>query len=160
MTVHYLCSFLTHTSCLTMSHGLSMQSPNTTRPYYQHKSHPYTSSQVNPPFQPTVDKFPQERNKRLSEWHPSDHQMVQPDSQVDWIMETLQQETSKHNETRMLLQSTRQKNFQLEKLLNQERSFNQSLCINVQEAEIGRITAESKAKAYEQQIVRYSLPIC
>jgi hypothetical protein len=155
---NHLRNFLIHTSLylLAMSHEspFTMQSPNFTRSYtYQFKPYASGNSQMNPLFQQTADKPPHERNKHVQESRPSDHQMLNPDSQVDWIMDTLQQETSKHNETRMILQSSRQTNVQLERLLYQERSFNHSLRVNAQDAEIRRITAESRARAYEQQAV-------
>ena len=140
-----------------MSHEspFTVQSPSFPRSHtYQFKPYAPGNSQMNPLFQQTADKFPHERNKHVQESRPKDHQTLNSDSQVDWIMDTLQQETSKHNETRMILQSSREKTVQLERLLYQERSFNHTLRVNAQEAEIRRITAENKARAYEQQAVR------
>ena len=109
---------------------------------------------MNPLLQQTADKLSHDKNKRTQESRPNDYQIVQSDSQVDWILDTLKQETSRHNETRMALQHSRQQTVQLERLLYQERSFNHTLRVNAQDAEIRRIAAKSKARAYEQQVVR------
>ena len=85
------------------------------------------------------------------------YEILQSAAQVDRIMESLHKEMDSHNETRSYLQSCRQINVQLERLLNQERNFNYNLRLNAQEAEMKRIAAEGRLRAYEQ-IVRTSHP--
>jgi len=70
---------------------------------------------------------------------------------IDSVLETLQLEIGRHNETRLILQTSRKTNFQLEQLLFQERSFNHSLRVRVQEAEMKMIAAEGKLQANEHR---------
>ena len=106
----------------------------------------FKSSSVNSNIQPQQADKHYETESRVQEPGP-----YQSNSQIDWIIETLRQVTSKHNETRLALQSTRRINFQLEQLLYQERTFNHALRVNVQEAEMKRVYAEAKLRTYEQQ---------
>jgi hypothetical protein len=76
--------------------------------------------------------------------------MPQSNPQIDWIILILHQETSKHNEIRLALQSSRRVNQQLEQLLYQEQTFNYTLQVNIQEAEKRRINTKDKLRAYEQ----------
>lgn len=105
---------------------------------YQYRHLPSGNSQVNPP--PRTTDTPVE--------------LLPTAGHVDWIMDCLHKEMDSHNETRSTLQSCRQVNVQLERLLCQERSFNHNLRVSTQEAEMRRIAAEGRLRNYEQQIVR------
>jgi len=129
----------------------NMQSPAAARSYSTTQFNPPSSvnSHVQPALQPANNHY--ETESRVQEPGPARYQVPQSSPQIEWIIETLRQETNKHNETRLTLQSTRKMNIQLEQLLHQERTFNHALRANVQEAEMKRIYAEGQLRAYEQQ---------
>jgi hypothetical protein len=116
----------------------------------QSKPSSWTNSQIQSFIQQLERPF-YETQSRVQEPRPASYQMPQSNPQIDWIIQILHQETSKHNEIRLALQSSRRVNQQLEQLLYQERTFNHTLQVNIQEAEKRRINTEDKLRAYEQQ---------
>ena len=140
-----------------MSRGqtYSLPSPVTANfhhPYsFQNKPLSSNNLHIQPVPQKKAEKPLNETGRHIQEPRAASYQVAQPSLQVDRIIEALHQETSKHNETRMALQSSRRANFQLEQLLYQERTFNHALRVNVQDAEMKRIFAEGQLKAFEQQ---------
>jgi hypothetical protein len=100
---------------------------------------------IQPLRQQKTDKPFCEANRRVQEPRPTSYQSIGS------VLETLHLEISRHNETRLLLQTSRKTNHQLEQLLFQERTFNHSLRVSVQEAEMKRIVAEGKLQANEHQ---------
>jgi hypothetical protein len=139
-----------------MSHDsvFGLQSPTAARSYPSYSFQFKPLSSANQHVQPVLqqaDKSLHEKNRLVPEPGPANYQVPQSKPLMDRIIESLHQETSKHNETRMMLQSSHKMNLQLEQLLYQERTFNHTLRVNVQEAEMKRIYAEGKLQAYEQQ---------
>ena len=124
-----------------------MQSPAAARSYP-----PQYRPPINPQMQPSLQQANKnyETESRLQDPGPASYQVPHPSPQIDWIIQTLHEETSRHNETRLALQSTRKINVQLEHLLYQERTFNHALRVKVQEAEMKRVYAEGKLRAYEE----------
>jgi hypothetical protein len=137
-----------------MSHdpAFGLQSPAVARPYppYSFQLNPLSSANLHIPplLQQKADKPFCETNRLVQESRPTSYQMPQS---IDSVLETLHLEMSRHNETRLILQRSRKTNLQLEELLFQERTFNHSLRVSVQEAEIKKIVAEEKLRANEHQ---------
>jgi hypothetical protein len=129
----------------TMSHDptFGLQSSVATQSHTTPSSQVEPSSLAIPYVQPVIQQAnkPQHEKDRPGPG-PANYHIPQSNPQLEWLMETLYQETSRHNETRMTLQSTRKINFQLEQLLYQERSFNHALRVNLQDAEMKRISTE------------------
>lgn len=134
-----------------MSHdpAFGQQSPAVTGHYppCSFQLNPLSSANlhIQPLLQQKADKTFCETNRRIQGPRPTSYQSI------DSVLETLHLEISRHNETRLLLQTSRKTNHQLEQLLFQERAFNHSLRVSVQEAEIKRIVAEGKLQANEHQ---------
>jgi hypothetical protein len=115
----------------------------------QPKPSSWTNSQIQSFIQQSERPFYETQN-HVQEPRPASYQMPQSNPQIDWIILILHQETSKHNEIRLALQSSRRVNQQLEQLLYQEQTFNYTLQVNIQEAEKRRINTKDKLRAYEQ----------
>ena len=132
-----------------MSHNstFGLQSPTAARSYFQFNPLSSANSHIQPVLQeedkPLYQIGGQERGPA--------YQVPQSNPQIDWIIETLRQETRKYDQTRLTLQTARKINHQLEQLLYQERTFNHALRLKVQEAEMKRIDAEGKLRTYELQ---------
>jgi hypothetical protein len=136
-----------------MSHesAAGLQSPAAMRyPPYSFHLKP-TPSYSQPFIHQKLERPLQEAHRLVQEPGPVTYQAPQPASQMDWVIENLHQETARHNETRLFLHSSRKVAVQLEQLLNQERAFNHSLRIQAQDAEMKKMFAEEKARAYERQ---------
>ena len=134
-----------------MSHdpAFGQKSPAVARPYpaRSFSLNPFSSANIHtqPLFQQKADKPFCETDRCVQEPRPTSYQSI------DSVLETLHLEISRHNETRLLLQKSQKIYHQLELLLFQERAFNHSLRVSVQEAEMKRIVAEGKLQANEHQ---------
>lgn len=136
-----------------MSHdsAIDLQSPAVAPPCpHSFELNPLSSAnlRIEPLLRQNANKPFYETNRRVQEPRPTSYQGLQS---IDSVLETLHLEIGRHNETRRVLQTSRKTNFQLEQLLFQERAFNHSLRVSVQEAEMKRILAEGKLRANEHQ---------
>lgn len=70
---------------------------------------------------------------------------------MDWAINVLRLEKSRHIETLTALHSTRRSVTQLENILNQERNVNHILRQKAQQAEMARIFLEGQLRVYQEQ---------
>lgn len=121
------------------------------RPYPPRSFHlnplPSANPHIQPLLQQKADSPSCETDRCVQESRSTGYQVPS----IDSVLQTLRLEMSRHNETRLILQRSRKTNLQLEELLFQERTFNHSLRVSVQEAEMKRVVAEGKLQASEHQ---------
>lgn len=119
-------------------------------PSYPFQMKPASSANPNtqPPFGPAEPFRETNKNPEYGLANAPGAVSIPP---MDWAINVLRLEKSKHTETLTALHSVQKSNLHLENLLRQERSFNHILRQKAQEAEMERIFLEGQLRVFQQQ---------